>query len=145
MDLAMFDTVAACDKGAEIELRHPVTNTSLGVFITVLGKDSAIFKDHTRTLINARLRQDAFAARKGRDVEARTVEKIEKENLETLAVCTLGWRTVDKDEVSSDTIEVNKVKLPFNGNNALMVYSKYPWIYDQVNEAIGQLENFIKV
>lgn len=140
MDLGKLDTTAACDKGAEIELKHPVSNTPLGAFITVLGKDSTLFKEHTRTLINSRIRKEAMAQKRGKDSEIRTMEQIEKENIETLVVCTTGWRTG-----AEEVLIVNGTKVPFTVANAIQIYTDYPFIYAQVDEAIGELENFMRV
>ncbi len=131
-DLSSLNTVAACDKGADIELRHPVTNAPLGMFITVLGKDSTKFKEISRASLNARLRRDALATRRGKEPEIRTVEDIEKENIDLLVACTTGWSLTEKG-----------IELVFSPAEAARVYKQYPFIYDQVNEGIGSLENFL--
>jgi hypothetical protein len=133
-DLSRFDTTAACDKGAEIELKDPVSNAPTGMFITLLGSDSTAFREYTRNKTNERLRKESIAAKRGKDAEIRTVEAIEQENLELLVSCTKGWRG----------ILVNGAELAFNVPNALQVYRNYPKIYEQVNDAIGDLGNFMK-
>jgi len=133
-DLAELDTISACDKGSEIELTHPKLKTPMGWFVTVLGSDSTEFRTHTRIKTNERLRKDAFAQKRGKDPETRTVEKIEEENIELLVLCTKGWRG----------IILNGEELPFTVQNAIMLYKKYPWIYTQINEAIGDVEQFLK-
>jgi len=143
-NLAGLNTAAACDKGAEIELTHPTLGTPLGVFITVLGKDSEVFKNKSRGLNNAKIRRDAAAAKRGKDPEVRTMEVIEQENLELLAVCSTGWRTVKSEGVVVQALVFNDEEVTFNQENAIKVYSDYSWIFDQVNEGIGFLENFIK-
>lgn len=144
MDISTLNTVAACNKGAEIEIKHPIDNVGIGVLITLLGKDSDAFKEHTRTSINTRIRREAFAAKRGKESEIRTIEQIEAENVETLAVCTVGWRSVDEGE-SKPVITMDGVDYPCTPANATMVYSKYPFIYEQVNSAIAELENFMTV
>jgi hypothetical protein len=75
-----------------------------------------------------------MAQKRGKDAELRTVEVIEQENMDLLAVCTVGWKgVVDEGQT-----------LDFNEANVRKIYKKYPWIYDQVNEAIGTLELFLK-
>ena len=61
LDLSTLDTTAACDKGAEFELTHPITSAPLNIFITVLGKDSTAFKEHLRESINEDLRRASMA------------------------------------------------------------------------------------
>lgn len=138
-DIGSLDTVAACNAGAEIELRHPVTAAPLGVYINILGRDSEAFREHTRQSINERIRRDAVALKRGKDTEVRTLEQSRDENIDLLVVCTMGWRTGDKK-----VMIVKGEELPFNVPNAKRIYGTVPWIYEQINEAIGDLANFMK-
>jgi len=133
-DLTSLNTTKACNAGADVEIRHPVTNAPLGIKIRVLGRDSDTFKEYTRDTLNTRLRREAMAQKRGKDADLRTVEVIEQENMDLLVVCTVGWQGVVLDGK----------ELPFEEGNVRKVYKEYPWIYDQVNEAIGSLENFLK-
>lgn len=133
IDVADFDTVAASDKGYRLELKHPTKGTPLGIFINVLGKDSSIFREHLREAGNERLRRDAIAERKGKAGETPTIEQAERSALEALALCTTGWENmVYKGE-----------ELPFTTANALKLYEEQLWIRKQVDDAFGDLENFI--
>lgn len=134
IDLTSLNTTKACNDGADVEIRHPVTNVPLGVTIRVLGRDSDTFKEHTRDLLNTRLRREAMAAKRGKDADLRTVEVIETENMDLLVTCTLGWKNVS----------YGGQELPFEEANVRKIYKEFPWIYDQVNEAIGTLELFLK-
>jgi hypothetical protein len=133
-DLISLNTTKACNAGAEVEIRHPVTNVPIGMQVRVLGRDSDTFKEHTRDTLNARLRREAMAAKRGKDADLRTVETIEQENMDLLVACTVDWSNV----------AIDGKELPFEEANVRRVYKEYPWIYDQVNEAIGTLENFLK-
>jgi hypothetical protein len=133
-DLTSLNTTEACNAGADVKIRHPVTNVPLGMTIRVLGRDSDTFKEYTRDTLNTRLRREAMAQKRGKDADLRTVEVIEQENMDLLVVCTVGWQGV---------VLAGK-ELPFEEANVRRVYKEYPWIYDQVNEAIGSLENFLK-
>jgi len=133
-DLTSLNTTKACNAGADVEIRHPVTNAPLGIKIRVLGRDSDTFKEYTRDTLNTRLRREAMAQKRGKDADLRTVEVIEQENMDLLVACTTGWSGVVLDGK----------ELPFEESNVRKVYKEYPWIYDQVNEAIGSLENFLK-
>jgi len=132
LDLTKLDTAAACDKGAKIYLRHPVTNEKLDLWIEVVGKDSKRFQEASHANQNARLRRDAVNVRRGKEMEVRTVQDIKNENYDLLAKCTLGWNLIEGDS-----------KIPFTHENAVRVYEKYSWIYNQIDEAIADLENFI--
>lgn len=139
LDLASLDTVAACDAGAEIELLHPTTQAPLGIFILVLGRDSQVFKNYTRQTINARLRKEALNKRRGRESEVTTVELAEEDNIAALVACTRAWRT-GEDPV----ITFRGSDLPFSPENAALIYNALPWLKRQVDEGIGDLENFLK-
>lgn len=137
LDLAALSTQAACEKGFELELKHPVTKAPLGVFITVLGKDSHTFRNFTRERGNAMIRKQVELQRRGKQVEPPTLEQAEKDSIDLLVAVTTGWRTGDEPTVTHDGRA-----LPFNADNVRFLY-KESWIRDQVDEAVGDLENFM--
>lgn len=138
-DLASLDTATASDKGARIAIVHPTTKEPVGAYITVLGKHSSTFRELVRERINKRIKQESLASRRGKPLEPRTAEQVEQEALEMLVACTLGW---DSGE-GKNYILFQGNKLEFNVQNALLVYTKILPIREQVDEAIGDLENFI--
>lgn len=142
IDLSCLDTVSACDAGAEIELRHPITNVGLGVFISIIGKDSAAFNDYLRQSVNDDLRK-AHSSR-GKADEVPTIEKSEQRNIEILTVCTTGWRWSDKPVFPLQKAGKSIEELPFTVANVKRVYTELPAARKQVDEAIGDLGNFIK-
>ena len=135
VDLASLDLTAAAEKGFDLELLHPVTKEPLGTFISIVGKDSATFRNHVRKTGNERLRKQAANQRRGAEVEVPTIEKIEADAVELLAVCTTGWRNLN----------FRGVELPFSTVNAKVIYTELPWIREQVDQAIGDVENFMPV
>jgi len=139
LDLASLDTVAACDAGAELELRHPTTDAPLDIWISILGRDSQAFKEYTRQSINTRLRKEAMSRKRGRDPEVATVEAAEEDSTAALVACSTGWRTGD-----ARTLLFKGEELAFTAQNALLVYNALPWIKRQVDEGIGDLANFLK-
>ena len=143
LDLDSLDTGAACDKGAEIELKHPTTSEPLGLFVTILGKDSQVFREHVKQDVNARIRREALASKRGKDVAPPTAEEAEDKATELLVICTLGWRQRNEDGSFKDTITYKGEELSFNVPNAKTVYTNLLWFRRQVDEAIGDLENFI--
>jgi hypothetical protein len=132
-DIAELDTTKACDRGAEMELVHPVTAEPLGIFITILGKDSTVFREHIREAVNDKLRREQIARKRGKDLEPDTVEKSEQESIELLTLCTKGWRNM----------VMGGHELEFTPANVRKVYSEYPWIRKQVDEGIANLELFM--
>ena len=148
-DIGSIDTVAASDAGTEVELLHPTTRKPLGVFISILGKHSNTFREIVRERINRRAAAEQRAARRNKPLEPRTAEEIEREGLELLAACSTGWRSETRDEkgdvVANETVMVFKgEKLPFSTANALKVYTEMLWVREQIDEAIGDIENFIQ-
>lgn len=135
IDLADLDTSAACDKPVEVELKHPATHAPLGIFISIIGKDSSTFRDYIRESVNDNLRKQ-FSGKKDTDIP--TVEKGEEKAVEAVTVCTVGWRTGDEK-----TLTFKGEVLPFNVANAKKVYEALPWIRQQVDEAIGNLSLFM--
>ena len=149
VDLADFDTGAASDAGTEIELQHPTTKKGLGVFFSVLGKDSQVFRDHVKERANARIRREALASRRGKPLDPPTADEADANAVELLTLCTTSWRSEtknDKGEVVSQepTITLRGEKLAFNVANVQRVYTEQLWIRRQIDEAIGDMENFIK-
>jgi hypothetical protein len=138
-DLGSLNTSKGSDEGAEIELVHPVTGAPLGVFITVLGKHSEVFREAIRERTNANVRKRALAERRGKEPELPTAERMEADATELLILCTVSWRTGDKPTITFEGRE-----LEFNVPNAKLIYEQLIWLRTQVDEAIGSLELFIK-
>lgn len=150
-DLAALDTVAACEKGFELELKHPITEAPTGVFIGLKGKDSPTFKKYVQHQSNDRLRKQFERQRKGKDAEAPKVQEIEASAIDLLVTCTTHWRTVTQradpenniEEKSVPTVTIAGQVLTFSEENCREVYTRFPIIREQVDEGIGDLENFI--
>ena len=132
-DLANLDTIAASNKGVEFELLHPVTKEPLGMFITVYGSDSDVFRQHNRDMTNDKLRRNAAMRRVGKDLPVATVEDSEREGTELLVACTVGFRN----------IEFNG-PMEFSTANAFKLYTSIPWVRQQVDAAIVDTENFMR-
>lgn len=147
LDLDSLDTISACDKGAEIELQHPVTKDPIGIFITILGKDSTVFREHIKDRVDSRIRQEALAERRGKPLPTPNSAQAELEATDLLTLCTVGWRQASKDEngnvVSKDTITHKKEELAFTTPNVKRLYQSLPWVRQQVDKAIGDMENFM--
>lgn len=134
-DIASLDTVAASNDGAELELRHPVTNAPLGVFISIVGKDSDSFREYQRRKFNEYLRAEHAARIRGKNAPPqKSAEEYEDDMLTLLVTCTRSWKGV----------VFKGVDLEFNAENVRMLYKNSPWIRDQVNDAVGDLGNFLK-
>ena len=140
-DIGAIDTVKGSDEGARIELTHPFNGSKTGVFIKVLGKHSTTFRELVRERSNRRVKLEAHAARRGKPMEPRTAEQLEADAIELLVACTLGW---DSGDEAKQVIPYKGEELAYNVPNCKRVYTEMIWVREQVDNAIGDLENFIK-
>lgn len=150
-DIDSLNTSEASNKGTEIQLVHPTKQTPLPIFFKVLGKDSDVFRSHMKDKVNRRMRQENMAQKRGKSIDVMTAEETEQEAVELLALCTLGWRTETWENGnpakvlgSEDAIVSKGEKLTFSELNAAKVYIEQLWIRRQIDEAIGDIENFMK-
>lgn len=121
--LKEFDTVAACDAGAELQLKNPFTEALTDKFITLVGVDSNTFQEAQRRAFDARVaKADTTVTKNDLDAEVCGI----------LADCTRSWRM--KDDDGKD--------IPFSREAALEIYMECPRIKDQVNAFIGGVANF---
>jgi hypothetical protein len=134
-DLSSLDTIAACNKGAEIEIRHPVTRAPTGVFISVLGKDSDVYRGIVRGMADESLRKQAIGKNALGD---ESLDRMEAKNIAALVAATTGWRTGDEQ-----TVTLNGAQLEFSKDNARKVYAEILPIREQVAEAINEMGNFM--
>lgn len=132
-DLGALDTVEACNKPAEIEIRHPVSGEGTGVFFSVLGKDSDTYRSRIRSLADQQLRNQALGK-----APIETIDTLERRNIDALVAATVGWRSGDEPMVT-----LNGEKLDFSPANARKVYEALLPVREQVAEALSNLGNFM--
>lgn len=150
IDLADLNTTEGSDKGARVELVHPVSRVGLGLFFTVYGKHSQVYRDIVRDRIDHRVKRESYAARRNKQLDPRTAAEVEREALELLVSCTIAW---DREETTGEGDDARKEVKPgwtfggevldFNVPNAMNLYTNLVWVREQVDNAIGDLENFI--
>lgn len=133
-DLASLDIVAASDKPARFEIRHPVTNKPLGSFVSVYGRDSTVFRDHIRETQNERIRQAAMLRKRAIEPDLPTMEEQEKEVVDLLVAATADF----------DNVILDGAPLSFSPDNARRLYTRFPWLRGQVDRAIGDVQSFLK-
>jgi len=126
MDLSTLDVKAVAEEGATLEVRHPVTGNLIdGMSVKVLGTDSATY----RNAVKARIRR-AANQRKKQDFDP---DKAERDALELLADLTVGW----------DGVELDGEPLKCTRENCIMVYGRFPWLREQVDEFVADRANFL--
>lgn len=128
-DFTTRDVAKKAEEGAELEVLDPVTNEPVGVFITLAGADSAIHRKTTATIAKRRLSNT-----KGFRNRALDPEKFEAEGIEVLAACTLGWKGVVADGAP----------LPCSRDNAIMLYTRFPWLREQVDQFVSDRSVYLQ-
>lgn len=146
MDILSLDTQTACDTSIDVELMSPLDGNGIGVFFTIVGKDSKICKDYSRDQIDEALKKAHRAKQRGKDLELQTSEKLHNKEIDFLVVCTRGWysRTSKSDDFKK-TITFGTEELEFNKVNVKKVYSRLPWIPIQIDDAIGDISLFMTI
>jgi hypothetical protein len=112
------------EKGAQLHIVHPVTNEDTGIVITLLGTDSAEWKQCAREIKNRALRN---GKRKLSDDEMETLP------YEMLSSITIGWEGMEEGG--------NPVK--FSKEEAMRIYRDVPVIGEQVDKFVGERANFL--
>ena len=143
-DFADLDLEVICDQPFEFELTRPDTDEPLGVFISVVGSDSATFQKYLRDEQN-RARKKAFESdRKGNKADGPTpIEEDEETLIRAVAACITGWRTVINGE-SKPVVRWDGKDIEFSQANAVQWMRKFKWVRPQINRQTGDLGNFIK-
>ena len=123
-DLNFFDTSLKANTGVEYTLKHPATGEDLDISFTLLGVDSDAFQELERAKKRTRLKTQKI------DI---TVEELENQTLDTLTAMTIGWKNVVLDGK----------ELEFSPENARRIYSKFPWVREQIDGVIGNRALFL--
>ena len=140
-DLATLDTRAACDIPSEIELKHPATSEPLGIFISVLGKDSTPYKTAVKALRNAAFKKAGMAQRKGQKVEFTTADDIDANSIDLVVAATVAWRDGLNNKA---TLTIDGAEIACTPETAKAFYQRFEWVKEQIDEYIEDLENFMK-
>jgi hypothetical protein len=132
LDLCDLDVRKGAEAGFELQLAHPQSGTPLPIFITVLGADSDLYQTALRT--QQRRRMERLARGKRTPI---TPEEIEEDALALLAGITTAWRTAPGVTLDGQAFPA------FSQNAAKQIYQRFPWIREQVDQAMGDRANFL--
>lgn len=125
MDLSNFDVVAAAGNARTIEIFDPHDNPT-DITISVLGTDSDTYRTKERELQSRK--------RGKKRLEELTDFQAQERNVITcMAHCTTAWTNVYED---GEPLECNTL-------NARRIYEKYPWLREQVIEAMRDRAEFL--
>jgi hypothetical protein len=113
-DLSSLDGLTeAQERGVDVEIMHPATNKPLGIVIRVSGPDSKHSKVGRSKVINDRLNGK---------VKVTDADRVEYDNLTTAAHAVMSWSGVI---IAGKSIDLSI-------ENAMMVFTRFPWIFEQV-------------
>lgn len=128
MDLNKLKPTRA-EEGAVMEVVDPNTEEVIdGMTITLLGQDSSVFKNLKRRKQNAMLARMA----KGKKATMLDADSLEKDAIDEIVALTVDWKG----------FELDGKKLPFNEENARMVYEGWEWLLQQAQEFVSNRSNF---
>lgn len=131
MNLAKYDTRQLSEEGVEIELRDPVTDDFLDIYLTILGPDSRTARQLMKKLED-RQRETTRHRRKA--------EEEEDDQADLFADLVVGWRNlVFNPEKPDDT-----TPLPYSRPNCIRVIRALPWVASQISEAFRNRKIFMK-
>lgn len=133
IDLADLDTVKASNKPYRLALLHPATKRPIGGYINVLGQESDAFRDFNDERTNENLRVQYEATKNGKDIPFRTIEEQRQRSIELLVACTVGFEDITLEGKSFE----------FSVPNAVTLYTRFPWIRKQVDDAVTDIANFM--
>jgi len=133
-----LDTLSAAERGAPCHLVHPSTDTPLtdngvDLTITVKGSDAQVFEAQRDAASNKFLRN---VGRRGGVDQA----EVRAQQIATLAAATVGWTLTEK---FMQLVGLPPETAAFNKANAIKLYSKVPWVREQVDQFAGQRANFL--
>jgi len=127
-DLSELDAMqTAMENGIEVPILDPTGKKSMGFSIRIAGPDSKLQKQIQRELTDERLNSDDPSPLKAQDIEDR--------KLRSLARLTLGW----------GEFKLDGGIYPFNEANAFSLYTRFPFISDQVEAKAGRRAAFLEV
>jgi len=127
-DLASLDTNKASEEGVWVEIENPANGEFTGIRIKVLGMDSKVYQDQTRKV------QDRNLKKGFRGMKNLKTETLDNNKIELICDCTTEW----------EAVEYNGEPLECNAENKRWLYKTFRWIFDQVDEFMGDRGNFLE-
>lgn len=149
LNLADLGTHTVDDVTFDVELEHPVKGAT-GLVIQVIGLHSEKVRSLRDRQANEMLKQNFAAQRSAKN--APTVEVATKRNATLLAAATVGWFSKEGGDKPGQKPKITQglpwgeTRLQFSEEEAVKLYSDpaYEWLTKQVDDAVGELANFMK-
>lgn len=113
------------NEGTWITINVPGVEES-GVRFKILGKDSDAYRNKQKAMMDRRIKNRRMKV---------TADDLEEEGRSLLATCVADWEGVEDDNGALDCNYANVKKLLIEN----------PFIQEQIDEAIGDRESFLKI
>lgn len=132
MNLDELNLEPQANEGATLTLLHPITDEPLfndngePMLIHLVGSESTIMNDEIK--IRARKKVNKKS-------KSNNIDEVIESSTNILAVCTIGWQGICE----------NGVDIVFSKENAISLYTRYPWVRQQVDAFICERANFFKI
>lgn len=121
-----FDTISAAEKGFTYVVKD-FDEMETDCSIDVVGVGSRVFKQAKQKIDN----QESVYAKRGKKMDEDTSNDLW---VELLAKCTKGWKNVEEDGK----------QMEFSFDNAVYMYSSYPFLRNQVLAAIHDVKAMLE-
>lgn len=128
MDISKLNMTEHADRGAQLQLLHPVDKTPLeGVTVTLLGADSTLYRNR-------------LAAWRGKFMssnKAPALNDAEEQAMECRVACTVSWQGMELGGKPYECTPENVRELYSNPG--------YSWLVEQVDAFIQERSNFFVI
>lgn len=129
-DLSNLDVVKSSGMGFELELLHPISGEKLPMSLTVLGKDSEEFQEATLEQQRARI----LSASRKKKMEMPDMNEVKRTTIILLASVTVAMKGFVE----------NGKPISYSREAVIDLYTRFPWILEQVDAAVNDRANFLK-
>jgi len=126
MDFKKYDTIAAAEKGFTYILKD-FDDVEQDASVDVLGVGSRVHKQAQQKIDN----QMAIFEKRGKKMDEDHSNEL---YIEMLAKCTKGWKNIEED---GKPVE-------FSYDNAVRMYTDYPFLRNQVLSAMHDLKGMLE-
>lgn len=131
MDLNTLDLTAKSNEGAWVTLMHPADFTrALDIEFKIVGRDS----DHFQAK-QAEFERDVMdAVAKGETSTEKRQANSKRLGIKLVAAAVQDWKNVQLDGETLSCSQENVVK----------VFTRFPWIQEQIDAQVAKRSNFLK-
>lgn len=124
-DLAAFDGLKdAQEAGIDVEIKDP-KGKPIGISVKVAGPDSERQRKAIKALTDQRINSE--------DLTTATADDFENNTVKILAASVISWTPIVLDGAD----------LPYSEENAIRLFSRFPFIREQIEKKAGKRSGFM--